>query len=157
MELDPLLNLVQRIRRETGRNIPTPNPNGPLSRARALFVLRDPGATETSGANETGILDPYVNCDCTSRRQRTALRKANINPAVCVWWNASPYHLGYRGTMSDTDCAMGSKYLGDFVRCCRNLRILAAMGLTLKRLRRWRGATLKTSSSFLRSSWLRTR
>lgn len=128
MENDQLLELVRRIEKETGRAIPTPNPNGPLSRALALFVLRDPGATEESGANETGILDPYVNRDPTSSRQQAALQKANIDPRVCIWWNASPYHLGYKGPMRDGDCIMGSRYLGEVVKCCRDLRVVVALG-----------------------------
>lgn len=89
---DPLIGLAQGIARETGRYVPTPNPDGPTTSAKLLFVLRDPGATPTSGANETGVLDPYLNRDPSAARMRAALGAASIDPNVCVWWNASPYH-----------------------------------------------------------------
>jgi hypothetical protein len=91
-------------------------------------VLRDPGAAESSGANETGVLDPYVNRDPTSRRQQAALRAASIDPGVCVWWNASPHHLGYKGKIRDRDCAVGAHYLRGFVELCPELRVVVAMG-----------------------------
>lgn len=47
---DALVEFTRRIAAETGRGVPTPNPRGPTTRALALFVLRDPGATEISGA-----------------------------------------------------------------------------------------------------------
>lgn len=81
---DALIDFARRIAKQTGRAVPTPNPKGPTTRALALFVLRDPGATETSGANETGVLDPYLNRDPTSLRQQNALQKAKIDLGVCV-------------------------------------------------------------------------
>jgi hypothetical protein len=125
---DPLLEYVRQIAAETGRAMPTPNPEGPLSRARILFVLRDPGATAESGANETGITDPYVNTDPTSARQRNALRKARIDPKICLWWNAVPYHLGYKGAIRESDCVAGVRYLRGFIDCCPELRVVVAMG-----------------------------
>jgi hypothetical protein len=125
---DPLVALARRIARETGRQVPEPNSDGPTTRALVLFVLRDPGATETSGANETGVLDPYLNRDPTSTRQQRALGVAGIDPSVCVWWNASPYHLGYKGPIKDADCAAGARYLREFVALCPHLRVVVAMG-----------------------------
>jgi hypothetical protein len=125
---DPLIAFARRIARETGRPVPTPNPNGPTTRSLALFVLRDPGATEVSGANETGVLDPYENDDPTSARQRSALRGAGIDPSVCVWWNASPYHVGYKGELHEPDIARGARYLREFVALCPDLRVVVAMG-----------------------------
>lgn len=125
---DALIAFARRIAAETGRGVPTPNPDGPTTRALALFVLRDPGATKMSGANETGVLDPYLNRDPTSVRQQNALRNANIDPRVCVWWNASPYHLGYKGKIRDGDCVNGARYLREFVQFCPKLRVVVAMG-----------------------------
>ena len=125
---DPLVNLARRIARETDRQVPTPNPEGPTTRALALFVLRDPGATATSGANETNVLDPFLNRDPTSVRQQAALRDAKLDPDVCVWWNASPYHLGYTGMIRDDDCASGALNLREFVNLCPDLRVVVAMG-----------------------------
>jgi hypothetical protein len=125
---DALVDFARAIAAATGREVPTPNPNGPTTRALALFVLRDPGATATSGANETGVLDPYVNRDPTSTRQQRALREAAIDPGVCVWWNASPYHLGYNGKIKDADCANGARYLRELVGLCPSLRVVVAMG-----------------------------
>ena len=122
--------------------MPTPNPKGPTARALCLFVLRDPGATETSGANETGLLDPYLNRDPTSVRQQNALRKAKIDPSVCVWWNASPYHLGYKGALRRAGCANGARYLREFVTLCAGLRVVVAMGPPAHdvAVRAWSGA-----------------
>ena len=125
---DRLIAFARRVARETGKPVPTPNPRGPTTRALALFLLRDPGATATSGANETGILDPYMTCDLTSTRQRNALAKAGIDPRVCVWWNASPYHLGYTGKLRPEDVRMGASYLRRFVNQCPDLRVVVAMG-----------------------------
>ena len=125
---NPLIDLARRIERETGRSVPSPNPEGPTTGALCLFVLRDPGANESSGANETGVLDPYVNRDPTSDRQRKALRVAGIDPGVCVWWNASPYHLGYKGEIRDADRIRGARYLQEFLGLCPNLRVVVAMG-----------------------------
>jgi hypothetical protein len=125
---DPLIAFAREIARRTGRRVPTPNPDGPTTRALVLFVLRDPGATETSGANETGVLDPYLNLDPTSMRQREALRKAGIDRGLCVWWNASPYHLDYGGTIKPADAADGARYLREFIRLCPRLRVVVAMG-----------------------------
>lgn len=125
---DPLIDFARRIAAETRRAVPTPNPKGPTTRALVLFLLRDPGATEWSGANATGVLDPYVNSDLTSLRQRKALRAANIDPRVCVWWNGSPYHLAYKGPMSDEDCVNGARYLRRFLGLCPDLRVVVAMG-----------------------------
>jgi Uracil DNA glycosylase superfamily len=125
---DPLLEYVRKLSVETGREMPTPNPHGPLSRARALFVLRDPGATPESGANETGVTDPFVNSDPTSARQRTALREANIDARRCVWWNAVPYHLGYKGQLRPSDVSAGARYLRGFIECFADLRVIVAMG-----------------------------
>jgi hypothetical protein len=125
---DPLISYARSIAAETGRYVPSPNPSGPTTRALALFVLRDPGATETSGANETGLLDPYTNRDPTSARQRRALEVAGIDPRVCVWWNAVPYHLAYKGPVRDADAAAGARYLRGFVDLCPALRVVVAMG-----------------------------
>jgi hypothetical protein len=125
---DPLIDLAQEIAAETGRLVPTPNPEGPTTGALALFVLRDPGATPTSGANATGILDPYVNRDPTAVRARRLLETAKIDPAVCLWWNAVPYHLGYDGPIKDHDRLRGARYLREFVRRCERLRVVVAMG-----------------------------
>lgn len=125
---DPLIVLARRIAKETGHPVPTPNPHGPTTRSLALFVLRDPGATEASGANETGVLDPYENDDPTSARQRSALREAGIDPSVCVWWNASPYHLGCKGDLHEPDVARGARFLREFVALCPDLRVVVAMG-----------------------------
>jgi hypothetical protein len=122
--------------------VPTPNPNGPTTRANVLFVLRDPGATQTSGANESGILDPYLNRDPTSGRQQQALREAGIDPRVCLWWNASPYHLGYRGIIEPADATDGAHYLREFVRLCPDLRVVVAMGDSARTVARlaWQGS-----------------
>lgn len=125
---DALIDFALRIAAETGRRVPTPNPDGPTTRALALFVLRDPGATETSGANETGVLDPYLNRDPTAVRTQKALRHAEIDPGVCVWWNASPYHLGYKTPIRESDCAAGARYLDTFMSLCPDLRVVVAMG-----------------------------
>ncbi len=82
MATDPLLTLMRKIKTENaGRSFPIPNPKGPLSHALALFVLNDPGATEDSGANETGFLDPYLNRDRTAVKSRKLLEVAHIDPA----------------------------------------------------------------------------
>lgn len=125
---DRLIDLARRIAKETGREVPTPNPRGPTTHALCLFVLRDPGATPVSGANETGVLDPYLNRDPTSVRQQNALARAGIDPGVCVWWNASPYHLGYKGKLRPADCAIGARHLREFVMLCDRLRVVVAMG-----------------------------
>jgi hypothetical protein len=125
---EPLLRLARRIEADTGKSVPTPNPDGPGTRARCLFVLRDPGATSKSGANETGILDPFLNRDPTSGRQRRYLIEAGIDPGVCLWWNASPYHLGYSGAILDVDARRGARYLSEFVTRCPDLRVVVAMG-----------------------------
>ena len=125
---DALVEFARAIAAATGRGVPTPNPDGPTTRALALFVLRDPGATEDSGANETGVLDPYLNNDPTSLRQRNALRDAKIDHRACVWWNASPYHLGYKGSLHPGDCANGARYLREFVSLCPDLRVVVGMG-----------------------------
>ena len=138
----PLIDFAQNIAKETGRPVPTPNPRGPGTSALCLFVLRDPGASEASGANETGLLDPYLNRDPTSVRQQTALRRAEIDPGVCVWWNASPYHLGYKGPLRPPDCDNGVRYLRDFVGLCSRLQVVVAMGPPAHdiALRAWSGA-----------------
>jgi uracil-DNA glycosylase len=128
---DPLLDYVRRLRRsvaKTGHTMPTPNPEGPLSQARVLFVLRDPGATETSGANETGITDPFVNRDPSAIRFCKSIREANIDPTVCVWWNAMPYHLGYSGPLREPDVSAGARYLRGFIERFDDLRVVVAMG-----------------------------
>jgi hypothetical protein len=98
---DPLIELARRVAAETGQHVPTPNPSGPTVDALALFVLRDPGSTPTSGANATGLLDPFVNTDRSALRTRRLLAQAGIDGSVCVWWNAVPYHLGYSGAIRD--------------------------------------------------------
>lgn len=45
-----------------------------------------------------------------------------------MWWNASPYHLGYKGKLQPEDLATGAKYLRDFVKLCSELRVVIAMG-----------------------------
>ena len=125
---DRLLEYVERLAAETGRAMPTPNPEGPLSRGRVLFVLRDPGATPESGANATGITDPFVNSDPTAVRFRKAVLGASIDPQVCVWWNAVPYHLGYKGALRPSDVMTGARYLRGFIECFADLRVLVAMG-----------------------------
>ena len=80
------------------------------------------------GANETGLLDAYLNRGRTSTCQRRALREARIDPDVCVWWNASPYHLGYKGKIHDDDCVRGAHYLRSVLGLCGDLRVLVAMG-----------------------------
>jgi len=125
---EPLVRLARRIEADTGKSVPIPNPDGPGTSARCLFVLRDPGATSTSGANETGILDPFINRDMTSGRQRRYLAEVGIDPGVCLWWNASPYHLGYSGEILDVDARRGAGYLREFVAHCPDLRVVVAMG-----------------------------
>jgi len=126
--MDPLIQLAERIARQTGRPVPTPNPDGPTTKALALLILRDPGATPESGANATGVLDPYANSDPTSTRQRNLLRDAGIDPSVCVWWNASPYHLGYKGRIRPEDSRVGARSIRDFVELCPDLRVVIALG-----------------------------
>ena len=123
-----LIGLACKIGIEVDRGVPTPNPDGPGTDALCLFVLRDPGATSTSGANETGILDPFVNRDPTSIRQRRHLAQAQIDPKVCLWWNASPYHLGYPGEIRHVDARRGVRYLREFIALCPDLRVVVAMG-----------------------------
>lgn len=91
-------------------------------------MLRDPGATPTSGANETGVLDPFLNRDRTAIRTQRLLHTAGIDPHVCVWWNASPYHLGYRGPMRAHDFAIGVRSLRKFISYCTDLCVVVAMG-----------------------------
>ncbi len=91
-------------------------------------MLRDPGATEDSGANATGVLDPFENNDPSAGRMRNALREARIDPSVCVWWNASPYHLGYKGDLREPDVARGARYLREFIALCPDLKVVVAMG-----------------------------
>ena len=93
-----------------------------------MFVLRDPGATAESGANETGFLDPFLNRDPTSARQRAALEKAGIDRGICVWWNASPFHLGYKGLLRPVDEEFGAGCLRDALGLCSELRVVVAMG-----------------------------
>ncbi len=136
----PLIDFARQIAAETGRGVPTPNPAGPTTRALALFVLRDPGATATSGANETGVLDPFRNSDPTALRTQKALRAAQIDPKVCVWWNASSYHLGYKGALNERDSAYGARCLRTFVGLCPDLRVVVAMGTDAQAVcaRAWR-------------------
>lgn len=125
---DPLIQLCRRIEKRSGQSIPTPNPAGPTTRAHVMFVLRDPGATAESGANETGFLDPYLNRDPTSARQRAALERAGIDRGICVWWNASPFHLGYKGLLRPEDERVGASCLREAVGLCPDLRVVVAMG-----------------------------
>lgn len=139
---DALIDFAHDIASKTGRGVPTPNPDGPTTRALALFVLRDPGVDAESGANKTGLLDPYTNDDRTSLSQRKHLSAAKIDPGVGVWWNASPYHLGYKVEINEADCAAGARYLLGFVARCPDLRVVVAMGRDSRTVcaRAWRDA-----------------
>jgi hypothetical protein len=125
---DPLIALARRLARKAGRPVPTPNPNGPTTKALALFVLRDPGATPESGAAKTGVLDPFLNDDRTATRTQRLLAAVRIDPDICVWWNASPYHLGYDRTIRPVDHAFGVAALEQFLALCPDLRVVVAMG-----------------------------
>ena len=129
---DPLVALARRLARKAGpgRPVPTPNPDGPTTKALALFVLIDPGATLDSGASKTGITDPFVNDDPTAKRTQRLVRAAKIDPAACVWWNASPYHLGYRPNkrLRPADHEFGVYALRQVLERCRDLRVVVAMG-----------------------------
>jgi hypothetical protein len=140
---DPVLNLMRTIRRRSGgATFPTPNQKGPLSHALALFVLTDPGATDTSGANETGVLDPFLNNDPSAKRTQKLLRDARIDPRVCVWWNASPYHVGGAGGFTEAHYERGAQWLRSFIEWCPHLRVVVAMGDPAKEVARrvWRDA-----------------
>lgn len=56
------------------------------------------------------------------------MREAGIDPTVCVWWNASPYHLGYSGRIRPTDSRVGAAALREFVALCPDLRVVIALG-----------------------------
>jgi hypothetical protein len=73
-------------------------------------------------------------------RQRRALEAAKIDPGVCVWWNAVPYHLGYKGEIAERDRANGVRYLLGFVSRCSELRVVVAMGAGARSVatRAWR-------------------
>jgi hypothetical protein len=134
---------MRAIRRQSGGvTFPIPNPKGPLSRALALFVLTDPGATATSGANETGILDPFLNKDPSAKRTQRLLHDAGIDPNVCVWWNASPYHVGGAGGFTEALFERGADWLGSFIECCPHLGVVVAMGDPANEVARrvWRDA-----------------
>lgn len=125
---DPLISLSRKLARRSGRPVPTVNPKGPGREALALFVLRDPGATPQSGAANTGVLDPFLNDDRTAVRTQRLLAAAQIDPAVCLWWNASPYHLGYSGAIRPADAAFGALALTEVLGLCQKLRVVVAMG-----------------------------
>jgi hypothetical protein len=75
-----LIDFVRRIAAESCRIVPKPDPADPTTLALALFVLRDPGATETSAANETGVLDPTATGGDDSREPERDLPVRSPHP-----------------------------------------------------------------------------
>ena len=122
-----ILELIERIRRETGRPVPTIDPDGPGADARVMVVLETPGQL---GAASTGVLSPLKNEDSTASIQRRYMSKAGLNPEVCLFWNAVPWDLGARRKPKAREQRVGGEYLLDMAVLLPKLRAVLLCGRT---------------------------
>jgi N utilization substance protein B len=126
----PILELVERIRRETGLPVPTIPPDSPGTSAGTVLVLRDPGEL---GARATGVLSPWVNEDRTALNMRQLLAAAGLGPTDCLFWNAVPWHLEGRRKPTSEEIKRGARYLHDLYGLMRSRPVVVGMGNEAKR------------------------
>ena len=85
--MDTLDEYVHGLRRSKGKGIPTFSNNDGRTKAKILFLLRDPGR---SGASKTSEVD-RGNPGSTAKNFREANDAAGLNRKLTISWNAVPW------------------------------------------------------------------
>jgi uracil-DNA glycosylase len=127
---EPINKLVERIRRDTGARVPDVDPGGPGPMARLLLVLKTPGA---QGALLTGLLSPTKNEDATARNLRKFMDIADLEEDICLFWNAVPWDIGERRSVTNGELERGAEYLSTLAGMMPEIGVVVAMGRDAQR------------------------
>jgi uracil-DNA glycosylase len=126
----PLTNLVERIRRETGRgkSVPYFDPLDAGTGAECIFILQAPGAK----AVDSGFVSRDNN-DESARHFFALTRDAGLDRGRTITWNAVPWHQD-GSTITADDLELGCTYLRDVFNPLNHCRAIVLLGGKAQRL-----------------------
>jgi len=132
----PLNTLAQRIRQDTGGEVPWFDPDTGGIHARAVLLLEAPGARATGAsgprgaAHGSGIISPDNN-DQTAENSWRLYQQAGLPRDRIAVWNIVPWYLGtvtkVRSANRD-DVAAAQPYLNRFIGLLPDLRVVLTLG-----------------------------
>ena len=128
-QIQPLLPLVDKIRKGQQNEVPLPDPLDGGTNAKFLFLLRSPGRE----AKHSGFIS-MNNPDPTAKNTFKFLHEAGFKRKDILLWNIVPWYLGKEAKNVNRETILvGAKYADDLVKLIPNLRALVFMGLDSKK------------------------
>jgi len=118
--IKPISDLVRRLRRETGTNVPFVDPRCGGTGSLVLFLLQDPG----SGAKVSEFLS-LENPDPTAANGIRFIGEAGMTYDRIAFWNIVPWP---DGPLDRTEIERGGRVLAELLDLLPNLRSLILAG-----------------------------
>jgi uracil-DNA glycosylase len=123
----PVSELVRKIRRVVGCDVPYVDPTLGGIRARVLLLLEAPAA---AAAHRSGMLSPD-NDDGTAANVFQLYESSGLTRRWCLHWNVVPWYIGSGSrirTASRADVLEGQVWLARLIQQLPDLRLVVAMG-----------------------------
>lgn len=127
LHIAPITDLIERIRRETGLDVPLVDPSFGGVGAEVLFLLEAPARAAAHGS---GMISPD-NDDRTAQHMWEAYSVSSPPRRAALHWNAVPWYVGTSERLGKIDAAQvvqGRRWVEELIRLLPELSMVIAMG-----------------------------